>query len=223
MVSLSQSLWTSAEAKYDIFKSFSAKIEGEYRTYNKFSSTDRWTVGLGLDYKIIPYLRVDGGYKFIYRHIEKRVTSKGNIVESYWQPRQRGWISVSGVYKWNRFTFSLRERFQYTHHKSMYVKKTNANGKPKDDEYIEGKNRNFLRSRIKIDYNIKKSGFNPYISAEVYNNLKGFSYSKTRLTAGTEYKINRHNTVEAFYRYIDRSDHDEEGGHVIGLGYQFKF
>lgn len=218
-----QSLWASAEVKYDFLKKLSAKIEGEYRTFNKFAGSERWSAGIGLDYKVIPYLKLDAGYKYISRHIEERITSKGNIVEEFWQPRQRAYFSVTGSYKWKRFSFSIRERYQFTHHKSMYVGKTSSSGKPKDDEFIAGKDRNMLRSRIKIDYSIKKSRFQPYISAELYNDLKGFSYSKTRLTAGTEFKINKHNTIEAYYRYIDRADPDEDGGNIIGIGYQFKF
>lgn len=218
-----QSLWTSAGAKYDFLKNFSVNPEVEYRTNNKFSGTERWTAGLSLDYKVIAYLKLDAGYKYISRHVEERITSKGNIVEDYWQPRHRAYFSVAGQFKWHRFTFSLRERYQFTHHKSMWVKKTSESGSPKDDEFIDSKNKNILRSRLKIDYSIRKSGFKPFISAEVYNNINGFHYSKTRLTAGTEFKINRHNSVEAFYRYIDRSDSDENGGHIIGIGYQYKF
>ena len=223
IIGYAQSLWTSVEAKYEFVKKFSASLEGEYRTGNKFSSTDRWTIGLGVNYKVIPYLKLDGGYKFIDKYIGERITSKGNIVDAYWQPRHRAWFSIAGEYKWHRFSFSLRERYQFTHNKSMFVKKTDAQGNPKTDEYIQGKDRNVLRSRVKVDYSFNKIGFKPYLSAEVYNKLKKFRYNKTRLTVGTEYKFNNHNRVEVFYRYIDQSDQDEEKGNVIGVGYQFKF
>lgn len=47
---------------------------------------------------------------------------------------------------------------------------------------------------------------------------------KTRLTAGTSYRFNKKNSVSLFYRYIDISgdDDDGRGGHIIGVGYQFK-
>lgn len=218
-----QRLWTTAGLKYDILKNLSAGLEGEYRSRNKFKGIERWSIGLGVDYKIIPYLKLDAGYKFIQHHEAERVTSKGNIVESFWQPRQRAYFSLTGIYKVNRFTFSLRERYQYTHHKGMYIKKTSGTGKPKEDEYIEGKDKNILRSKIKIDYSIRKTGFTPFLSGEIYNNLTNFGYVKTRLTIGSEFKINKHNAIEAFYRYIDKKEKEEQGGSVIGIGYQFKF
>lgn len=224
VASHAQSLWTSAEAKYDFSKKLSASLEGEYRTTNKFSSTERWTVGIGADYKVCPYFRVGAQYKFLYKHIEERITNKGNIIDSYWQPRQRFSLSLTGLYKWNRFTFSLRERYQYTHHKSMYVSKFDGDdGSQKLDEYIAPKDKNVLRSRLKIDYSIRKTGLTPFVSVEVYNDLKRFAYNKTRITAGGEYKINKHNSIEAYYRFIDQADQDDTDGHIIGIGYQFKF
>lgn len=218
-----QSLWTEADFKMKITKNLSASVGGEYRTFNKLDGTERWVASAAVDYSLGKYLKIGALYSFIYRHVDERITNKGNIVSAYWQPRQRFAFSITGSYRWNRFTFSLRERYQYTHHKSMFVEKVGPTGKPKDDEYIEPKNRNLLRSRLKAEYTVRKTGFVPFVSVEIYNDLKGFDYNKSRYTIGSEYKINSHNTVELYYRYIDRSDSDENGGNVIGVGYQFKF
>lgn len=217
-----QSIWTSAELKYGVIKKLDVSLEGEYRTFDNVSGTERVALGLGFDYKLSQYFKAGAQYKFLYRHVGERTTSKGNLVEDYWQPRQRFSVSFTGQYKWNKFKFSLRERYQLTHNKAMSVAKYDGDtGKQKDDEEIEAKTKNVLRSRLKVDYSISKR-ITPYVSAELYNNLDGFSYDKSRFTIGSEFKINKHNTIEAYYRYIDRSDNDESSN-VIGVGYQYKF
>lgn len=87
---------------------------------------------------------------------------------------------------------------------------------------IEASHKHVLRSRLKAEYNIRMSGFTPFASCELYNSLSGFTHEKTRWTVGTDYRFNKRHSVSAFYRYIDRSDDDDTGGHVIGVGYSFK-
>lgn len=218
-----QSLWTSAEVKLGIVKRLSGNVEGEYRTADGLDGTERWAASAGLDYKLSGWLKLSAGYTYIYRHVESRVTKKGNIVDDYWQPRHRASFAVTGSYKWNRFVFSLRERYQYTYRTAQSAAKWDGDdGSVKADEVIDASHKHVLRSRLKAEYNIRKSHFQPFVSAEFYHSLNGFSYSKSRWTVGTEYKVNKHHTLSVFYRYIDRDDDDDTNGHVIGIGYSFK-
>lgn len=218
-----QSLWTSAEMKFGITKGLSGNVEGEFRTKDGLDGTERWAAVAGLDYKLLRWLKLSVGYKYIHRHIDSRITKKGNIVSDYWQPRHRFSFALTGSYSWRHFTFSLRECYQYTYRTEQTVAKWGAdNGSAKADEIIEASHKHVLRSRLKAEYNIRKSGFRPFVSGEWYNSLSGLSYMKSRWTVGTDYKINRHHSVSAFYRYIDRGDNDDTGGHVIGVGYSFK-
>lgn len=216
-----QSMWVSAEAKFGLTKDLSGYVGGEYRTLNSFAGTDRWSATAGLDYKVCKYVKLSAEYSYIHRHVMERITSKGNRIDSYWQPRHRAAFAVTGSYKWGQFTLSLRELYQYTHHTGgFYVGKVDAEtGKVKSDEYIETKDKHLLRSRLKGEYKIRKSGFTPYLTAEIYNNFSGFAYEKSRFTIGTEYKFTKHHSVDIFYRYMLG---DDNGSHVIGLGYQFK-
>ena len=85
----------------------------------------------------------------------------------------------------------------------------------------------FLRSRLELDYDIANSRWKPFVSVELYkplNDKVDNKMDKIRYTVGTEYKINKHNALEAFYRYNNFIDDDEnDGQHVIGLGYTYKF
>ena len=218
-----QSLWTSAEMKFGMAKGLSGYVEGEFRTADGLDGTERWAASAGLDYKLCRWLKMSAGYTYIHRHVESRITKKGNIVSDYWQPRHRASFALTGSCSWNRFTFSLRERYQYTYRTEQSVPKWDGDdGSAKADELIEASHKHVLRSRLKAEYNIRKSGFTPFASCEFYNTLSGFSYEKSRWTIGSDYKFSKRHSVNAFYRYIDKSDSDEVNGHIIGIGYQFK-
>lgn len=220
-----QSIWTSAEAKYKVTKNLGVSAEGEYRTNDGVSATGRWDVSIGADYKILKQLKFSTGYTFIRQRVEKEVTKKGNIIPAYWQPKHRFYADLTGSYDWNRFTFSLRERYQYTYRTEQSVPKFDSDGvTPKSDEEIAAKSKHVMRSRIGIEYSIRKSNFTPYVTCEFYNSLNdGFDLDKIRYTVGSDYKFDKHNSVTLYYRYIDKDDSDETAGHVIGVGYKFKF
>lgn len=219
-----QSLWTSAEIKTKVAKGLNAFLEGEYRTHDGLSSTQRWSGTIGLDYKAFPFLKLTGGYTYIHQHTGREITKKGNIIPPYWQPKHRAFLAVTGSYKWKRLTFSLRERYQYTYRTEQYVTKLDDDGiTPKDDELMESKSKHILRSRLEVEYNIKNSRFTPFATYELYNSLSnGLALDKSRYTVGTDYKFNKKHSVNLFYRYIDKTDDDEDSGHIIGIGYKFK-
>lgn len=218
-----QSLWTSVDMKFGLAKGLSGYVEGEFRTVDGLDGTERWAASAGLDYRLCRWLKMSAEYKYIHRHVESRTTRKGNIISDYWQPRHRLSFALTGSYSWNRFSFFLRERYQYTYHTEQAVAKWDGDdGSAKTDELVGASHKQVLRSRLKAEYNICKSGFTPFVSCELYNSLSGFTYEKTRWTVGTDYKFNKRHSVSVFYRYIDRSDDDDTNGHVIGVGYSFK-
>lgn len=79
-----------------------------------------------------------------------------------------------------------------------------------------------------MEYDIKKSKFEPYLSVELFNLLNDpveNDMDKIRYTAGTNYKLNKRNKLDLFYRYDNFMDEDEDfnGRHVVGIGYSHSF
>lgn len=216
-----QSLWTSAEADIDIVKKLSVDVGAEWRSTDGLDATDRWTAFASLGYKPLKWLKLSAGYKLIDQHVASRTTRKGNVVDSYWQPRHRFTLSATGKYSFQRLTLSLRERYQYTHHTAQTVAKWDGDdGSAKDDEQVEAKDKHVLRSCLKAEYNIRKCPLTPFGSVELYNSLtSGFSHEKTRYTLGADWKLSRQHALSLFGRYIDSADDDEDTGWVVGLGY----
>ena len=145
-------IWTSAEVKKKIFPGFDASVEGEFRTRDGVDNVERWSAGAGVAYRITSFLKADGGYTFIYSHRPGEMTKKGNYVSDYWSPRHRMYLSLTGKLNWQRFEFSLRERYQYTYRTSQLVSKYDGDdGSQKADEEITGKGKNVLRSRLQLN------------------------------------------------------------------------
>lgn len=218
-----QELWLNAEAKYSITKKLKADIEIEHRSRRHFEATSRWSGSVALSYKLLPWLSASASYKFLSDYDEGKITKKGNIVGPYWQYANRAQVGLTGSLKLGKFELSLREAYQYTHFNSTYANKYDSFGNAKDDEYIEGKNRNLLRSRIEAEYKHKKKCLvTPFASIELYNDFSdSFSVRKVRYTAGADFRINKHNSISAFYRFVDRMN--SSNSNVIGVSYQFKF
>ncbi len=223
MPSFAQSIWTEADIRKSIGKQWGMTAGIEYRTTDRLSATDRVSFGLSGDYKH-QYFKIDVGYNFIIAYAQKSVTKRGNIIPAYHTYRHRAFASVSSKLNVGDFELSLRERYVFTHREGKWVPKYSADGtKPKDNEWIASKNKHILRSRLQGEYKIKKSDFHPYASVEFYDNLSdGFALEKVRYTLGSEYRINRHNRVELYYRFIQGTAVGEDNLNVIGIGYSFR-
>jgi len=187
-----------------IVKGFNVSFEEEFRTRSDFSVTERFSHDLGLSYKPVKFLKVGGAYNLINFNHEKRG----------WEIRHRYYFYTTGILEIGRFSISLRERFQSTKRQGVGASATRANPKL------------YLRSRLKADYNIRKSKFTPYASVELFNTLndpQNNNLNQWRGVAGVEYKLNKKNSLEVFYRYTDYIDEEEFDKHLFGIGYAFNF
>lgn len=191
-------LWTSVGMEKRLFRDFDISLEGEFRSRDKLSEVGRWSGSAGVAYKITNWLKAATAYTYIYYNHPSEITNKGNVIPEYWQPKHRFYFQLTGKVSLNRFTFSLRERWQYTYRPSQSVSKFDGDdGSPKDDEYVKGKGKNVLRSRLQATYNIPKCSLTPYASCELTHllNDKG-AIDKTRWTLGVEWKLSKHHGLD---------------------------
>ena len=265
-------VWTSIEGSTKLNKKLELSLEGEYRTQDMSSMTERASGAVNLSYKdknFLPFLKADVGYTYMYMHYPAETAIKyetddegnfefddeGNFIPkhknvdaAYWTARHRATASLTGSFKLGRFKFSLRERYQYTYRMPSQCDRVRwyydpfhnlmpddipeyyLDEDPESDDYSymtdekSAKSDHKLRTRLSVDYDIKKCPFAPFAEIEIYNELdKAFAFDKIRYTVGTEYKIDKKNKLKVFYRYQDYADIDEVSGHVVGLGYAFEF
>lgn len=93
-----------------------------------------------------------------------------------------------------------------------------------------------LRSRIKFEFDKKRSPFSPFISAELHNSVRSgdnMLLQKIRTAAGLTYKFRKHNEITfAYILTFDINDIDDETNevvrlhdrmHAINFGYKYSF
>ena len=244
-------IWTELGATKVLPYNMSVFFEGEFRSMNNTANVDRWGGSLGVGYKPYRFLKFAASYSFLY---EFNSTSRKehykddtgldrdwngyNETQYYWTPKNRFNGEFTLDYKFFGFLkVSLRERYQYTHQKRQMVprakyryksdKETLKPGYPIMDEpnEKEEKTKQYLRSRLKLDFDKKGWAFTPFVSFEIYNNLDNeLILDKTRVMVGTEYKINQKNEMSVAYGFSnDVEENPYEGKHLLSIGYAFKF
>lgn len=247
-------IWTGLGVEKSITDRFSLDAGVDFRSGSNLEYAERWAGSLGLGFKVNHYLKLGTGYEFIrdYEHQDSKVNynNKGkvngyNVDHGYWRNKHRAYFDVTGSLKAGRFKFSLRERYVYTHSVGIGVNRTRYRDKvvsentegtyPWNGEYFAekstavdqkpGKDKHQLRSRFKVEYNIPKCSFNPFVTYEFANDLgDGLDLDRTRLVVGTEWKITKQHVVSMGYLFQQGTDGEHEGArHVIDLGYTFKF
>ena len=232
----------SLEAQKKLSQKWSISLEGEMRTRDNTKTVDRWSAGLGLDYKAAKWLKVSAGYTFLYDNNEKisyfdatdDEVLDGDVDEGdpkklakYWAPRHRFNVSLTFDKKLiGDFKFSLRERWQYTWRPEYTVDERWSyfdNAYDGKEKTYSGKGKNVLRSRLQVEYDKKGLPLTPYANVEFFN---AWSLQKTRFNVGLDWKVAKQHSLGVFYRYqtVRNDDDDNDPNiHMIGVGYKFKF
>jgi hypothetical protein len=242
--------WTGVSLSKKLDRRWSLNAELELRTQNAMKNMDRWTAEVGTDYRLGKHIELGLSYSYLYSYkmAEWKAKYDGtdlegyNVTHAYWLPKHRLSADITGEKKLGRWTFSLRERLQFTHsagtsaakdrmryygatdslyNKNLYDRSLEYNDTVND---ISAKNKLYLRSRVMAEYNIPDSPITPYVSYELYNDMKhGMDFVKGRIAAGMEWKINKHNSIDAGYRYVNSHDDDDTDANIISITYKLKF
>lgn len=234
LTGLSQTLFAGADASFKLPGSLSAGCGVEYRTRSWFHHTDQWSIESDLGWKPLKWLKFGASYKFIQAQSLAELNADGYSIPAYWNNKHR--VSVGATFTWKpvkKLSLSLRERYQFTARPSFLVPQF-VGELPWGNKTVSHKQQHQLRSRLQAEYKpYKKCRFTPFVSFELYSRLREVNKTKQtengaafcekwRLTVGSEYKINKRNDVELFYRYCNRLEPSEgDMLHTIGFNYSF--
>lgn len=230
----------SVEAEKKIDKQWSVSLEGELRRRDDAKTNDRWSIGLGVDYKIAKWVKASAGYSLLYDNTKRISYSDQEDVDDgdfdevgmpkkcaqYWAPRHRFNVSLTFDKKlFGDFRFSLRERWQYTWRPEHTVSERWSYLDEAYDGKVKtygGSGKNVLRSRLQVEYDRKGLSLTPYANVEFWNAWK---LQKTRYTVGLDWKLSKQHAVGAFYYYQKVNDDDdlEPNRQLLGVSYKFKF
>lgn len=214
-------IWTEANVEKKVNKQLTLDGGVEMRTRDNVGELDRWSVGIGATYKLTDWLKASADYSFLYDNNEKW-NEKQTKVARYWGERHRFNLSLTGSYSLGKFSFSLRERWQYTFRPEKTVERERISDGAIEDKTYGCKAKNVWRNRLQVKYKLNKT-WRPYVSGETF--VAGSGMDKLRLAVGTEVRLTKQHGLD--FKYIFQKayeDDDEEGNrHVIGVGYTFKF
>lgn len=221
-------MWYSLTAEKKLSKKWSIDVEGDFRTRSDSKTADRWSIGLDAEYKIAKWLKASAGYTLLYDNNPEKITydDDGEYKKwrpSYWGLRHRFAVSLAGSVDYGRFSFTLRERWQYTYRPEKTTERYDFNDAQWEDKAVKGKGRNVLRSKLKVDYNIPKCKVDPYVDVELFNS---WALQKIRYTVGIDWKLTKKHIFGLTYHYQDVNADDDDNdvdSHIIGLSYKFKF
>lgn len=232
-------LWVGASMEKKLSKKWSVEAEGEYRLSDNMSMTDRFSVGVSTSYKLTKWLKADAGYDYLHSREAGEYTNGGDYYKSaYWYPRHRGHVSLAASAKLTkRLKLSLRERWVYTYRPSfdrnrICVDELSPMYGVVTSKEVKGKGKNVLRSKLSMEYNIKKSDFTPFASVEMYSSTGDEdgcfgTLQKMRYSIGTEYEFSKHHDVKLYYLFQDYKEGIDEDGvrdiHVFGVSYGYNF
>jgi len=157
-----------------------------------YFTLDKFLLESKIKYSPLKYLDVGAAYKLV---LNRRNDDPLEIIH-------RVDVFAEGEYKIERFTPSFR---------LMYANYD-------EDEGVS----HFLRYKIKLDYNIRKSKVDPYIAAELYHQLTDGTIYKMRYTLGADWRFAKKMSLELAYK-LDDYINDTKLKHIVALAYTYKF
>lgn len=173
------------------------ELEQEIKLNDRFTSLERSATSIAADFTIIKrYLKAKVDYNLLYRRND----------ENY-EFRHRASFALTGQYRYDRFTFRLRSRIQTTY------RSEDRGDYSYNPKYV-------WRNRFMLDYNIRKSPFRPYISAEIFcplNSDYGFFMDSYRLAAGTRYNLSKRSVFDFQLRF-DQDIQQKDARNILYLG-----
>lgn len=250
--------WLELGVQKSLPHNLSIGLEGELRTKDFNSEFDRISVGVSAGYKVNKYFKLGALYNLIGScNTEKRKEHYKDdieddehwngfkIVESYLAPKHRVSVEATATIKlWKWLRISARERYQYTHSKSVKYSvskfrydriinsQTGESTYKLREEYpkIESlrkasTNAQYIRSRIKLEVDKKRLAWSPFVSVEFHNSIdNSFHLHKLRTSVGTEYAIGSSHKVGLAYVLTNEFDESpNERMHALSASYKFDF
>ncbi len=192
----------TVEADAKLAKGLHLSAHEQLRYYADSEDILRFHSGIGLEYKVLPFLKVGAEYELINRL--KNETDKDGKIYQEWSIRHRGNFFLTGTLKTTYWQFSLKETLRLTH-------------RPGEMNNLQApRNALALKSKVSAKY-LGWGKFVPYAGFEVRNALNDAAYSGSYNPSAKENK-DRY-TNEQFLGYT----HAYVNRYRAELGVTYKF
>ncbi len=133
----------------------------EARYYSDSEDIMRFYTGIGLEYKVLPFLKVGAEYELINRYKYDE-----DLLANAWSIRHRGNFFLTGTWKTPWWQFGVKETLRLTH-------------RPDDFNYLQApRNALALKSKVSVKYRGWENII-PHAAFELRNTLNDAAYSGT--------------------------------------------
>ncbi|MEO8146381.1 MAG: DUF2490 domain-containing protein [Bacteroidia bacterium] len=195
-------LWLTASVEKKLNKDFKVALTEEFRFKENYSQLGTYFTDVSLQYKISKSFNASFNYRFI-KKLQPDLT---------YQTRNRFYLDIAYRYKAHKWNFILRTRLQ------DQLKAISIEEQYSEPEY-------YWRNKLSVKYSVKK--FTPYITGEIFyplNNPKGNEIDEWRWSIGSDYDLNKKNTIGGYF-LIDKEIHVNNPltSFIIGLEYGYVF
>lgn len=185
-------VWNAVDITKKIGKKWEVFVAPQIRYTPE--SIKKYFVEAGVEYEFLKLFSFTLGYRYV--QDKKKKEGYKNI--------QRYYADLVTSKEFGRWKPKLRLRYTYD--------------KDFEDLDIE---ENF-RTKLAVNYNIKKSKFKPTLAIESFHLVKSSKLNKIRMGLGIEYEISKRNEISAGYN-LDYSYQKLRNTHIAILKYGYKF
>lgn len=191
------------EVELDLVDNLSLNIEPELRFNEGY---DKFLLSSGLSYKSFGCIYWGATYRLVVEREGEYIYNSGNAfssMQSESEYQHRYALDVTYKDKFGRFTPSFRIRY---------------------DNYADGEitDREFLRYKAKLAYNIRNCKIAPFVEAEGYQELEEMMLYKMRYGAGFKVKVGQHSSFSFNYKF-DLFTLEYKDAHIFSVSYKYKF
>lgn len=168
--------WYGIGLRKEITKAIDFDLEKELRFNQNAGTLYKHLTTSKISYDVFKNIEFGVGIKF------NRDKNKENIFED----KYTHLFELKYKHKVERFRLSNRFRYEQDNNKLLKL----------------APNKHSLRNRLKLDYKIKQSAFEPYMATELFyqKSTKNAAFEKIRFDLGTNFEINKRNEIKAYYR-----------------------
>ena len=184
---------TSVKLSFKPLKKVRFNLSPELR-FDENMKLDKSLIEGELEYKAFKFLTLGAAFRYIANQRENKDT----------EYLSRFSYSATADKKFGDFKADFRLRY------SNYADED-------DDDALD-----FLRYKVSLKYDIPKCKINPFVSAEMFQELSGSSVYKTRYAVGANYKLFKKNYLGVSYKF-DYYRSEYKNKHILGIGYKIKF
>lgn len=183
---------TEIKLSYKPLKKLKLSFTPEFRFDENFS-LDKYLFEGGLEYKPLNFLELEATYRYVINPRDNKDTQYFN----------RFALSATAKKEFNRFEPAFRLRYS----------------NDADDDITD---KEFLRYKASLDYDIPNFKLTPFIAAEAFQQLDWGGLYKLRYSTGFDYKLFKKNYIGLSYKF-DYYQNEYRNRHIISLGYKIKF